>query len=490
MGTTDATRPASSPDAAPDRETTPDEARPGESSVASSPVQVGIEWGYPISLVRRLGIALLAAILALLVVSHVLKEPGQELDVILHTIPVALAVLIALYISEAIGVTVRPMPPLSLEKMFWSLSGACVAMAIGYALLPTYAPSMLVAAGAPLAAAVAIVLQRKWVETRAFREMEVPTVLFASTRESAHGSIETLRATPALRIRGIILPDSVSDRNAIDGLSVFSPDDGFHWYRTEGIRLFVVADESSTDDLRAVLAPCAGAGCTVEKVNDLVAAAFGRVHLGRGDDVGLITRLTHKANRFPAQRFIDTSITLLFSPFIVLLSIPVAILVRLSSKGPTIYSQKRVGRWGKEFTIHKFRTMSVDAEKSTGPVWAQANDPRITPLGRVLRTTRLDELPQFWNVVRGDMSLVGPRPERMKFVEDLRAEIPFYDVRHAVRPGITGWAQIRYPYGSTVDDAERKLEYELFYIANRSSAFYFAVLLETLKVILFRRGGM
>ena len=187
---------------------------------------------------------------------------------------------------------------------------------------------------------------------------------------------------------------------------------------------------------------------------------------------------------------IDSTLTLVLSPVVLLLSFPVALLVRLTSKGPALYSQKRVGRWGREFTIYKFRTMSVDAEQATGPVWAQANDPRITPLGRFLRKTRLDELPQFWNVLRGDMSLVGPRPERMKFVENLRVEIPFYDVRHAVRPGITGWAQIRYPYGSTVKDAKRKLEYELFYIANRSSAFYFAVMLETLKVILFRRGGM
>jgi exopolysaccharide biosynthesis polyprenyl glycosylphosphotransferase len=361
-------------------------------------------------------------------------------------------------------------------------------MAVGYALLPTYAPSTPVAGAVPVAAGVAIFLQRKWIESRGFKSDTVPAVLFASTRHGAHHGLEMLEATPALHVRGVILPDSVDDRSALEWLSVFSPDDGFGWYRTENIRLFVVAD-ATTEDLRSVLAPCAGAGCTVEKAEHLVAQAFGRVHLGHGDDIALIARLTHKANLFTTQRFLDTLLVMLAAPFALLLALPVALLVKLTSRGPAIYKQMRVGRWGKEFPILKFRTMHVDAEEKTGPIWATANDPRVTKVGRFLRVSRLDEIPQLWNVLRGDMSLVGPRPERKKFVDELKREIPFYSARHAVRPGITGWAQVRYQYGSNIGDARRKLEYELFYIVNRSPVYYLAVILETVKVIVFRRGG-
>ncbi|MHC4941330.1 MAG: sugar transferase [Planctomycetota bacterium] len=451
-------------------------------------MQVGIEWGYPISLIRRLGVAFAVLLATGFAAARIFSEPGRELDVLLHILPVAASILIALYISEVIGVTTRPLPPLSVEKLFWALGASCIVMAAGYALLPTYAPSSLVACGAPVAAGLAIYLQRRWTETRGFKNDEVPAVLFASTRQGAHHGLEQLRATPALRVRGIILPESVADRTGLDGLSVFSPDDGFGWYRTENIRLFVVAD-ATTDDLRSVLAPCAGAGCTVEKAEHLVAKAFGRVYLGQGDDVSLIARLTHKANLFSTQRFFDTLLVLLASPLVLALALPIAVLVKLTSKGPAIYKQLRVGRWGKEFEILKFRTMYEDAEKMTGPVWATANDPRVTPVGRFLRATRLDEIPQLWNVLRGDMSLVGPRPERKKFVEELKKEIPYYSARHAVRPGVTGWAQVRYQYGSNVGDARRKLEYELFYIVNRSPIYYLAVLLETVKVVLFRRGG-
>ncbi|MEM8883560.1 MAG: exopolysaccharide biosynthesis polyprenyl glycosylphosphotransferase [Planctomycetota bacterium] len=437
---------------------------------------------------RRLAITFVVLAIAALVADHILSEPGQELQVLIHALPVAAAILIALYIAEIIGVTTRPLPPLSIEKLFWALGASCLVMAAGYALLPTYAPSPFVACGAPVAAGLAIYLQRRWVESRGFRDDEVPAVLFASSREGAIHGLRQLRATPAVRVRGIILPCEETHRDPIDGLSVLAPRDGFDRYRNERIPLFAIAD-ATTEDLRTVLAPVAGAGCTVEKVEHIVAKAYGRVHLGAGDDIALISRLTHKANLFSTQRLVDTTLVLLASPLFLLAALPVALAVKLTSPGPAIYRQKRVGRWGREFTILKFRTMHVDAEQISGPVWATTNDPRVTRIGNFLRTTRLDEIPQLLNVLRGDMSLVGPRPERRKFVDELKREIPFYDARHAVRPGLTGWAQIRYQYGSNIGDARRKLEYELFYIVNRSLSFYLAVLLETVKVILFRRGS-
>ena len=166
-----------------------------------------------------------------------------------------------------------------------------------------------------------------------------------------------------------------------------------------------------------------------------------------------------------------------------------ALLVRLSGPGPVLYRQTRVGLDGRTFELLKWRSMRADAESESGPVWASAdNDPRATPLGRLLRKARLDELPQLWNVLRGDMSFVGPRPERPHFVEKLRKVIPYYDERHGVRPGITGWAQVKFPYGATLEDAEEKLEFDLYYVKNMSLLLDVAIVLETFKVMLLGRG--
>jgi sugar transferase (PEP-CTERM system associated) len=167
----------------------------------------------------------------------------------------------------------------------------------------------------------------------------------------------------------------------------------------------------------------------------------------------------------------------------------VAFLVKLTSSGPVLYHQARVGQHGRIFIVHKFRSMVTDAEAGTGAVWAQRNDSRITPIGGLLRRTRLDELPQLWNVLRGDMSLVGPRPERPEFVRSLTDQIPFYGQRHVVRPGLTGWAQVRYTYGASVEDAMEKLQYDLYYIKNMSLALDLFVLFSTVKTVLQSRGA-
>ncbi len=165
-----------------------------------------------------------------------------------------------------------------------------------------------------------------------------------------------------------------------------------------------------------------------------------------------------------------------------------AIAVRLSSPGPALFSQERVGRDGRPFTLIKFRSMYVDAESRTGPVWATEDDPRITPVGRFMRKTRLDELPQLFNVLAGSMSLIGPRPERQVFVDELAQKIPYFRQRHILKPGLTGWAQINYPYGNTVEDALQKLQYDLFYIKYQSFLFDLSILFNTIKIILLRRG--
>jgi exopolysaccharide biosynthesis polyprenyl glycosylphosphotransferase len=167
----------------------------------------------------------------------------------------------------------------------------------------------------------------------------------------------------------------------------------------------------------------------------------------------------------------------------------VALLIKLDSKGPVFYSQERVGEKGRQFNIHKFRSMVANAEKMSGPVWAEDNDDRVTRVGRFIRRWRIDELPQLWNVLKGDMSFVGPRPERRFFVEELERSIPYYAERLSVKPGITGWAQISYGYGATVEDAVEKLNYELFYIKNMSIFMDMWIVLRTIKIILFGTGA-
>jgi len=167
----------------------------------------------------------------------------------------------------------------------------------------------------------------------------------------------------------------------------------------------------------------------------------------------------------------------------------IALAVKLGSPGPMLYRQKRVGRGGATFYCYKFRTMRQDAEADTGATWATDNDPRITRVGKFLRSSRLDEIPQLWCVLKGDMHFVGPRPERPEFVEWLSKEIPYYGVRHTVRPGITGWAQVQYKYGNTLEDAREKLQYDLFYIKNASVGLDFWIAFQTIKIVLLGRGA-
>ena len=193
----------------------------------------------------------------------------------------------------------------------------------------------------------------------------------------------------------------------------------------------------------------------------------------------------HQAYKRVASIFVSIvglTLSLPLLPFIILA-------IKLTSPGAALYRQRRVGRDSVVYNCYKFRTMHADAEADTGPIWAGDDDPRITPVGRFLRQSRMDEIPQLWNVLKGDMSLVGPRPERPEFVNTLCKEIPYYHLRHTVRPGITGWAQIRYKYGSSIEDAKEKLRYDLFYIKNMSAGLDLLVFLQTIKIILLGRGA-
>lgn len=233
-------------------------------------------------------------------------------------------------------------------------------------------------------------------------------------------------------------------------------------------------------------------GLKVDDMRGLYERLTARVPLDLIEEDWLLLEDGFSLNVNNSLRRFKRAFDVFFSLALLALMLPVllmaAVCVRLESRGPVIYKQKRVGLLGKVFTLYKIRSMRQDAE-SHGAVWAKKNDPRVTRVGRFLRKTRIDELPQLINVIKGDMSVIGPRPERPDFVKELAHKLPYYDIRHSVKPGITGWAQVCYPYGASLEDSRLKLEYDLYYIKNLSPLLEGKILLKTIGVILIPTGA-
>ncbi|PYV34543.1 MAG: polyprenyl glycosylphosphotransferase [Acidobacteria bacterium] len=232
-------------------------------------------------------------------------------------------------------------------------------------------------------------------------------------------------------------------------------------------------------------------GVKVEDATGIVEKISGKIEVDSIHPSWLIFSEGFRLN--PTFMFLRRFFSLVVSLVLLLAVLPllplIALAIKLTSPGPVLYAQKRVGRNGKVFTCYKFRTMRADAETAHGPSWAGDNDPRVTLVGRWLRRVRIDEIPQLWNVLRGEMGFVGPRPERPEFVEWLSREIPYYPLRHVIRPGITGWAQIRYQYGASLEESKEKLKFDLYYIKHMSLSFELMIVLESVKIVLLRRGA-
>lgn len=255
-------------------------------------------------------------------------------------------------------------------------------------------------------------------------------------------------------------------------------------------RIVVAPDDRRGSTPIRTLLKCKMEGTTIDQGVTFYERMTGKILVERVDPSWIIFSdgFVLRRWKYLLKRLLDVAV----AGVLFVLTLPVmfvsGIIIWLESPGPVFYLQERVGQEGRIFKVIKFRSMRQDAEKD-GAVWAKKNDDRVTRFGSFIRRVRIDELPQLWNVLKGEMSMVGPRPERKVFVDELVTDIPYYNIRHGVKPGLTGWAQIRYPYGASREDALRKLEYDLYYIKNISIAFDLVVIFHTIKTVLFGRGG-
>ena len=255
-------------------------------------------------------------------------------------------------------------------------------------------------------------------------------------------------------------------------------------------RIIVALDNPRGATPISALLNCKMRGITIEQSTTFYERVTGKILVERIAPSWIIFSDGFSLSRW--KYLLKRVMDLVFSFILLTISLPVllltALLIKLESPGPVFYCQERVGEGNRIFRIIKFRSMGQDAEKN-GAVWAKVNDDRVTRVGEVIRRLRIDELPQLWNVMKGDMSLVGPRPERKIFVDDLEKKIPYYTIRHKLKPGVTGWAQVCYPYGASELDALKKLEYDLYYLKNVSIAFDLLVIFKTIKTVLFKKGS-
>jgi sugar transferase (PEP-CTERM system associated) len=295
------------------------------------------------------------------------------------------------------------------------------------------------------------------------------------------------------RLLGFIATEGDEVSSPTDRL-VTRPPDLYTWADQHEVDEIVVAmDDRRRGFPMHELLECRLAGIEVLELASFLERETGKVHLdvlnpswiifGEGFRASLVQRALERA----FDVLTSLGLLLVSAPF--MLAVVVAIWIEEGLRAPVLYRQRRVGRYGAEFDVLKFRSMRVDAEQAGRAVWATKDDPRVTRVGGVIRKTRLDELPQLINVLRGDMSFVGPRPERPEFVQRFEERIPYYRERHTVKPGITGWAQLCYPYGSSERDAIEKLQYDLYYVKNRSLLFDLVILIQTVEVVLWGKGA-
>jgi exopolysaccharide biosynthesis polyprenyl glycosylphosphotransferase len=310
----------------------------------------------------------------------------------------------------------------------------------------------------------------------------------------AQAAAELIRKSPKLyyQVQGYVREHAEQCETTLDGLPIWSADEDLIALTDKlAIDAIVIATDHTLDDQQALwLLECQSRGIQVFWLPDFFDKLCQRIPVAHVDPVWMLNAMQQSDGqiKLASKQILDKTLIILALPSLLLIFPILYLLVRFSSPGPIFYRQTRIGYGGKYFTILKFRTMYEDAEKDGKPKWAVDGDPRITPIGRFLRKSHLDELPQLINIFRGDMSLTGPRPERPEFVEELEKVIPYYRIRQLVKPGLTGWAQVKYDYGNSVDDARTKLEYDCHYIRNWSVAFDIYIIFRTIFVSIGGKG--
>jgi sugar transferase (PEP-CTERM system associated) len=321
-------------------------------------------------------------------------------------------------------------------------------------------------------------------------------ILVVGTGKTALETAEAIRERrdAGFRIVGFVTENGIKPQTKIAGTSVLGTTGELESIiKNENVDRVVIAvrERRGNFPTEALLRMSLAGDVTIEECTSFFERVTGQVHVDMLRPSWLIFAGRRRETRLKIvfREAAHRSLAL----FGLILSLPIALvtaaLIKLESKGPVLYRQARVGKNGRIFEVIKFRSMRLDAEKDGVPIWAVANDDRTTRVGKVIRKIRVDEIPQFWNIIKGEMSFVGPRPERPHFVEQLAKEIPFYEHRHLTAPGLTGWAQIKYPYGASVEDARQKLQYDLYYIKNQSLALDLVIVFETVKTVLFGRGA-
>jgi|GEM_PF-2424773 len=357
--------------------------------------------------------------------------------------------------------------------------------AVGAGLMPGPQAHPIALGGACLLGFLAPLLWRpwqdRWMEKRVERvSLLAPSVLAASD------AIERLEVVPWIRVLSVLVPEGDAE---VAGRLLKRPVARAPRGGPRLERRVIVSCPMRDPAVGRSIAELVARGHDLTSESATLRRAEGRIDVGRADPLNILLGRPRSRWIDAASRILDIvgSLFLLvfFSPLLLVTSMAVV----FSSGFPVFYKQLRVGRGGRPFHVVKFRSMRKDAERLSGPVWATEEDPRITPVGRLLRRYRLDELPQLFNVLLGQMALVGPRPERPHFCDVLREQVPLFELRTIVRPGLTGWAQVRLAYGASSDDAAAKLSYDLYYVAHRSPWFDLAILVETARVVLTGAGS-
>jgi sugar transferase (PEP-CTERM system associated) len=408
---------------------------------------------------------------------------------------VTLLCQLCLYYNDCYDLTVVHTPRELVVRLFQAAGAASILLAALYLVAPGLMLGSGIFVSSLLVFLVAILLWRLLFNRLTMMRGMDERVLIVGTGESARMLARQILAQKdfGYRVIGFIDqdPSRIGERLVNPGI-VGTPVDIPRLVKGERVDRIVVGlsdrrGKLPVDELlRAKLA-----GVRIEDVTTMYERLTGKILVEDVRPSWLIFGEGFRVSRWTRaiKRTLDITMASLMmiasAPFIAL----TALAVWLEDGLPVLYSQERVGEHGRGFRVHKFRSMRKDAESDGQPLWARADDDRVTRVGRVIRLTRLDELPQLWNVLRGDMSFVGPRPERPFFVEQLAERIPFYQQRHAVKPGLTGWAQVKYRYGSSLEDAMEKLRYDLYYIKHLSLAFDLTIIFDTVKVILFRKGA-